>query len=118
MNVTEHIISRTAIYGLGTMLRGLASFLLLPLYTTYLTTADYGLVELISIVIDLATILLGSRVAVGVFKYYSDASSTIEKARVIGSALFLLLVVNILSIVVLFLSADGLARLLQAPEGF
>ena len=118
MNVTAHIISRTAIYGIGTMLRGLASFLLLPLYTTYLTTADYGLVELISIVIDLATILLGSRVAVGIFKYYSDAGSTTEKSRVIGSALFLLLIVNVLSLVVLFLSADGLARLLQAPEGF
>jgi len=100
------------------MLRGLASFILLPLYTTYLTTADYGLVELISIVIDLTTILLGSRVAVGIFKYYSDAGSATEKSRVIGSALFLLLMVNVVSIVILFLSAEGLARLLQAPEDF
>ena len=118
MNVTAHIISRTAIYGTGTMLRGLASFLLLPLYTTYLTPADYGLVELISIVIDLTIILLGSRVAVGIFKYYSDAGSATEKSRVIGSALFLLLIVNVLSLVILFASADGLARILQAPEGF
>ncbi|MGB7934294.1 MAG: oligosaccharide flippase family protein [Gammaproteobacteria bacterium] len=118
MKNAGNIISRTAIYGIGTILRGLASFILLPLYTSYLTAADYGLVELLSIVLDLTILLLGSRVAVGVFKFYSDAPDAAEKNRVIGSALFLMLIANAVALVVLFFTAEGLSIVLQAPEGF
>ena len=69
------------------MLRGLNSFILLPLHTTYLTVADYGLIELLSIVLDLTVLLLGSRVAVGVFKYYNDAPDHRSKGRVVGNAI-------------------------------
>jgi len=117
-DAAEKIISRTVIYGIGSMLRGLASFILLPLYTTYLTTADYGLVELLNIVLDLAVLLLGSRVAVGIFKFYSDAPDAYEKSKVIGSALFLLLIANLLAISILFVSAEALTGVLDAPEGF
>jgi len=118
MSVAKRIAGRTTVYGLGAMLRALSSFLLLPLYTAYLTPADYGLVELMSIIVDLTTILLGSRVAVGIFKYYSDASDATEKSRVIGSALILLLAVNSLSVAILYVAADGIAGLLQAPREF
>ena len=118
MKKAGDIISQTAIYGIGTILRGLASFILLPLYTSYLTTADYGLVELLSIVLDLTTLLLGSRVKIGIFKYYSDAPDVTEKNGVIGSALFLILIVNAFAFAILFFNAEGLAGFLQAPEGF
>ena len=118
MKKAGNIINQTAIYGIGTILRGLASFILLPLYTSYLTTADYGLVELLSIVLDLTTLLLGSRVAVGIFKYYSDAPDAGEKNRVIGSALFLVLIVNAVALVIVFFTANSLSIILQAPEGF
>ena len=96
----------------------MASFLLLPVYMTYLTVEDYGLIELISILIDLTTILLGSRVTVGIFKYYTDAENKADKKKVIGSALLLVMAVNVVSVMVLFVSADYLSRLLAAPEGF
>ena len=114
----KKIASSTAIYGIGTMLRGLSSFVLLPLYTTYLTVADYGLIELISIVLDLTVLLLGSRVAVGVFKYYSDAPDHRSKGRVIGTAMLLLIIVNLFAIFSIYLLTDTIAHLLDSPDGF
>lgn len=117
-STTKKIASSTAIYGLGTMLRGISSFILLPLYTTYLTVGDYGLIELLNIVLDLAVLLLGARVAVGVFKYYSDASDAKSKARVIGAAMLLLVTVNIFAIFVIYLLTDTIVQLLDAPDNF
>ena len=117
-STTKKIVSSTAIYGLGTMLRGISSFILLPLYTTYLTVGDYGLIELLSVVLDLAVLLLGARVAVGVFKFYSDAADSKSKAKVIGTAMLLLIAVNLLAIFIIYLFTDTIVHLLDAPDNF
>ena len=117
-STTKKIASSTAIYGLGTMLRGVSSFILLPLYTTYLNVADYGLIELLNIVLDLTVLLLGARVAVGVFKFYSDAPDHRSKGRVIGTAMSLLIAVNLLAIFVIYLLTDIIVQLLDAPDNF
>lgn len=117
-STAKNIASSTAIYGLGTMIRGISSFILLPLYTTYLTVADYGLVELLSIVLDLTVLLLGSRVAVGVFKFYSDAPDHRSKGKVIGTAMLLLIAVKLFAIFVIYLLTDTIVQLLNAPDDF
>lgn len=100
------------------MLRGISSFILLPLYTKYLTVGDYGLIELLSIVLDLAVLLLGARVAVGVFKFYSDAPDSKSKAKVIGTAMLLLIAVNLFAIFIIYFFTDTIVQLLDAPDNF
>lgn len=118
MGNARTIVSRTAIYGVGKALRGLASFVMLPIYTRYLAPADYGLVELLNVITDLTALLIGSRVAVGIFKYYSDAPTPATKRQVIATALLLLIVANAIGVFVLWLGTDIIATLLSAPEGF
>lgn len=48
-------------------------------------------------VLDLK-VLLGSRVAVGVFKCYSDTPDHPSKGQVIGTAMLLLIAVNLFAI--------------------
>ena len=45
-NLTKTLLSHTSNFGLGTVLPKLVGFLLIPLYTLYLTPEDYGLVEI------------------------------------------------------------------------
>jgi O-antigen/teichoic acid export membrane protein len=118
MKQARLIVGRTAIYGVGQLLRGLASFIMLPIYTLHLAPADYGIVELLTVVLDLTALLIGSRVAVGIFKYYSDAPSDREKGQVMSTALALLVGANAFGVLVLWMSAGGIARLLDAPEQF
>ena len=50
MNKKKELLKNTIIIFLGKACTQLISFLLLPLYTGYLSTADYGIVDLITIV--------------------------------------------------------------------
>jgi O-antigen/teichoic acid export membrane protein len=56
VSVYREIIRHSSVYGLGQILSRIASFLLLPLYTSFLTPADYGVLA----VLDLTTTVIAS----------------------------------------------------------
>lgn len=118
MSNARTIASRTAIYGVGQALRGLASFIMLPIYTRYLVPADFGVVELLNVILDLTALLIGSRVAVGIFKYYSDAETVKSKRQVLATALLLLVSANAVGVLVLWVGSGAIVALLEAPDGF
>ena len=47
MSSGNKLVSHTSIYMLGDVLRYSVSLVMLPIYTRYLTPADYGVVELL-----------------------------------------------------------------------
>ena len=53
MNKKKELLKNTIIIFLGKACTQLISFLLLPLYTDYLSTADYGIVDLITTYVTL-----------------------------------------------------------------
>ena len=112
------MIYHTAVYGAGQLLRGLSSLLLLPLYTHYLTPADYGLVELLSSIIELASLVMGLRVGAAIFKFHADARTAQEKRRVLSTALTLLLIANVIAAACIQMFSSTLAQWLAAPPGF
>ena len=63
--VLQHLktlAGHSAVYGLGHLASRLASVLLLPLYTSYLTPADYGVIA----ILDLTTAVLAILAAGGI----------------------------------------------------
>ncbi len=76
----------TAIYSFGTMLSKLTSFILLPIYTRYLTPADYGVLELTSMTLDFLGIVLGVNVANSVYRFYAEANSKRDQDLVMSTA--------------------------------
>ena len=80
-NVGRHAM----IYGIGVVLGKLASFLMLPIYTRYLSPADYGILELLGMTIDVIGMIAGVGLAAGVFKFYAEFSSDREKRQVIST---------------------------------
>jgi O-antigen/teichoic acid export membrane protein len=118
MSQAQQIVQKSSIYAAGNILRGLASFLMLPVYTRYLTPADYGVIELISVVLDLTLLLLGARVAVGIFKFYSDAETPAEKNQVIITALMLMGGVHLAAVIVIAIFNRPISVLLDAAPDF
>ncbi len=118
MSHAKQIIQKSFIYAFGNILRGLASFIMLPVYTRYLTPEDYGTIELISVALDLTLLLLGARVAVGIFKYYSDAPSHKEKNQVIITALALMAGVHLLAVTIIALLNQPIAHILGTSRDF
>ena len=47
----------TLVYGIATVLSRLVSFVMLPIYTRYLTPADYGLLAILDLSLEIAVLL-------------------------------------------------------------
>jgi O-antigen/teichoic acid export membrane protein len=75
----------TLVYGIGTAVGKLASFLMLPVYTRYLTPADYGVLELMGTTIDVVAMIAGLGLAGALFKEYAAIDDPAERARMIST---------------------------------
>jgi O-antigen/teichoic acid export membrane protein len=76
----------TLVYTSGIIIGKIASFVMLPVYTRYLTPADYGVLELLGMTIDVIGMITGIGLVAGVFKFYSAEADTHEKNAFISTA--------------------------------
>jgi O-antigen/teichoic acid export membrane protein len=78
------------IYAAGIFASKGVAFLLLPVYTRYLTPADYGILQLIVMTMEVIALIAGSRLAHGIFHFYHKAETERDKRSVLSTALALL----------------------------
>jgi len=103
------MVSHASIYMIGDILRHSVSIIMLPIYTRYLTPEDYGTVELLSMLIDVATIVFGAMIVQAVFRYYCTATTEQYKKSVISSALTLGIFFNGLGTIAIILFSELLS---------
>ena len=72
----------SAIYGLGGLVSRIIAVLLLPLYTRYLTTSDYGKVETLIALTTVIGIALRMGITSAFFRFYFDSPEP-EKRRLV-----------------------------------
>lgn len=89
MSAVKNTVSHAGIYALGNIIRYMASFLMLPVYTRYLSPADYGILELLSMVTDLAGIVFGMRIGEAILRNYAERETTQQKNSVITTSMAL-----------------------------
>jgi len=105
----KNILSHGKIYLVGNILQRCVSFVMLPIYTRFLSPADYGTIELLSMVLDFTGIILGLRIGQSIFRFYADGESQKEKNEVVTTAIFLIFLINIFGFLMLYLSADHIS---------
>ena len=88
MNRYKKLFSDTVILGLGTFGSKLLVFLLMPLYTAYLSTEQYGTAELITSTANLLIPLACVGITNGIFRFAAERNS--DKQAVFSSSLALL----------------------------
>jgi O-antigen/teichoic acid export membrane protein len=103
----RELLKRTGTYSLAGLTTRAASFLMLPVYTRFLSPADYGVMELLDLTTTIVGLLLGARVGSAVFYYYFAASSPREKDECIGNVFFFAIGLGI-AIAAITLPAAGL----------
>ncbi len=82
----EGVGRHTLIYTLGIILSKLAAFVMLPVYTRFLTPEDYGVAILIEMTLDVVAILAGAQLALGIFRFYHKAETEEERHAVVSTA--------------------------------
>ena len=80
------LLARTGIYSASLFIGRLAAFLFLPVYTRYLTPADYGILELLDLLTNVSGLIMGANLGQGLFYYYFEAQSQEEKTRWVNAA--------------------------------
>jgi O-antigen/teichoic acid export membrane protein len=79
-------LKKTGAYIIPVMAGRMVSFLLLPLYTRFLTPSDYGVLELINLIYTLFTTLVGMRFADSLFYYFFKAKDDEQRKFVLSNA--------------------------------
>jgi O-antigen/teichoic acid export membrane protein len=82
----KELLRHSALYGLGNLVARLVSVALLPLYTRYLTPADYGLIETLVALAAVLTALVAQAMKSAFFRFYFDSADDERRRRVILTA--------------------------------
>jgi len=105
------------IYGFGNLLNGIASFLLLPVYTRFLTPHDYGIKELVGLTTDVIGILMATAISSAVYRFYFEYESEEDRFEVISSAILAIASIGLMGLTGLFALSKPLAAVvLDSPE--
>ena len=108
----RRLASDTLIYGLGSVANQALAFLLLPLYTRYLTPADYGTLALIGAGGSILSLVAAVGIHSGLTRVYFDYESEDERAVVVFTGLAFGLVAASVVAAPLLLLSGRLAPLL------
>lgn len=102
----------SAVYAFGTLLRRIAGLVMLPIYTRYLTPTDYGVVELLSMAIEIAGILVGLRISQAMFRYYILADDESEKHQVVSTVLFTVVISSCVGAGILYFASAPITNII------
>lgn len=103
MSRTKDLAKNTLIITIGRISTQFITFLLLPLYTSLLSTTEYGAVDLITTLVQLFIPIVSLMIDQGVFRYLLSCETELEKKIVISNAFFILLGLNLLFVIIYLL---------------
>ncbi len=104
---------QSAIYGLGGLVSRILAVLLLPLYTTYLSRADYGKIETLVAATAVMVIVLRLGISSAFFRFYFDAVDDDGRTRVVRTSFWFTMVSATAGLILMLAFADQISQLLK-----
>jgi O-antigen/teichoic acid export membrane protein len=90
----------SAIYGIGGLVARFVSVLLLPIYTRYLTPADYGAVETLVALVAICATILRLGIASAFFRFYFDSTDPARRLRVVRTSFWFTMTMATIGLVI------------------
>lgn len=111
------LLGNTLIYGLGNYGVKIIGFLLIPLYTRFLSPSDYGIISLVAMYSQVMFVLMNLGQGFSLFRFYYDKDSDEARERVVAAALWIVLLFAIpLGAIPLVFSRPLAGALLGSPD--
>lgn len=85
--VFGQIAKNSSIYGISNILSRFIGFLMIPIYTRYLSPADYGTMEMLDLTAYVVTMWVGFSVSNSIIRFYYDYGSEGERHQLVSTAL-------------------------------
>jgi O-antigen/teichoic acid export membrane protein len=113
------ILKNSLIYSIVSVLQKAVSFLLLPLYTSFLSKAEYGVISVVQSIINLLSIVFIMALNASLTRFYYDHSYDKEYVReLIGTIVLFVLIVSIALSVFLILTQSFILSVLVKDIDF
>jgi O-antigen/teichoic acid export membrane protein len=87
----KSFVKNTIIYAIGNLLSKCLSFVLLPFYTAYFTTTDYGYFDLITTTVALVIPLVTFDICDGMYRFLLDVDRDEDRHKIITNTLIILI---------------------------
>ncbi len=100
------------IYMLGGLASSIASIILLPVYTRFLTTTDYGILEIIDNIRGQLKVILLAGLMPAIAKFYKEADSENTQKGIVSTSFWFIFSFSLVWIICLFLFDKPSARYL------
>lgn len=107
----RQILKKTSGYSIPALASRAVSVLLLPIYTRYLTPADYGVMELLDLTSDLVGMMLGARLGQALFYFYFAAETPEEKDKAISTVFLGSLLIGVVGAAIALFGCPALSSL-------
>ena len=109
--LVKRILKHSTAYAFGTVLNRAVSIVLLPLYTSYLTKVEYGILEILLITSTVILLSLQFGIGSAIFRnviYKKNAN----RKLVISTSFYFLMCSSTVAIVILFIFSETISILL------
>ena len=96
LKAVKSLLSASFVYGLGTIASKFIGFFLLPVFTSYLKPAEYGLFETFNVLFFLLTTIGSLGMDTAMIRFYYDSGEPRYRTLVVSSSLFLTLAAGVI----------------------
>jgi O-antigen/teichoic acid export membrane protein len=111
------ILKHSSIYGIGNFATKGITIILIPLYTTYLTPSDYGILQICNIFHTILTIVLMFGMSSSLFRVYYNINDHNERNIVFSSTIITYIVLAGSIILLLLTFSEPLSKVVIGNEG-
>ena len=108
-NELAFLLKHSSVYGIGSILAKIVAFILLPLYTQHLSLADYGVMELLDIILTLIGFVLSINLATAIQRFYFESDDENKRKSVVGTIFTVLSFSAIFGWFILYFASDFLS---------
>jgi O-antigen/teichoic acid export membrane protein len=112
------MLASTSLYGVSLLVGRTASFLLFPVYTRFLSPADYGVLELLELTLYAYGTLVGMRISDALIYRWSSSRTEQEKSAVVASGYWGAVLLGLASLACGWLISGKLSGLVFGTEAY
>lgn len=107
----KQILSDSFLYTLANVFTKGISFIMIPIYTAYFSTKDYGVIDLLIVTGSILSIIIGLEIHQAVARFFTEAKSEIEKKIIVSSALWSIVILYLLFLLCFLPFTDQISSL-------
>lgn len=99
------------IYALGGIIGKAIGFIMIPVYTRFISPAEYGIVGILNLVVWVVSLIVGMNVVSGVTRFYYLYKSDKERNSVVSTSIFFIILVSLPIVLSLIYFSDALSQM-------